>query len=208
MALPEEIPLFPLDVVLMPRRRLPLHIFEPRYRQLISACIRDEKPYGMVCGSDDSFCEIGCAGQVAEVIHRFEDGRLNIITLGTERFRVVERIDDDATGCVRARVEPYTETRNDVPKDLGDRVFDLYHEALRRSLGWYQPPEVRDVDFFDLSFDIACNMQLTNEEQQLLLELTDTRERLQAEEKLLEMAIAELDRRLSTFGANGHISLN
>lgn len=100
------------------------------------------------------------------------------------------------------------ETRNDVPKDLGDRVFDLYHEALRRSLGWYQPPEVRDVDFFDLSFDIACNMQLTNEEQQLLLELTDTRERLQAEEKLLEMAIAELDRRLSTFGANGHISLN
>jgi Lon protease-like protein len=205
MEILEEIPLFPLNVVLLPRRRMPLHIFEPRYREMVANCIREDSPFGIVWGTDEEFRDVGCLGKVDELLERLPDGRLNIMVLGVRRFKVLERV--TTHDLITASVEPYDDRAEKQVGDQGERVFRLYHEAMRRSLGWYRPPENRDVNDYDLSFDVAGNMQLTTEEQQALLELTSTNERLKAEEKYLEMAIDMLEQSFGKAG-NGHVSPN
>src|SRR3954453_11337770 len=90
---PEEIPLFPLNTVLFPGMPLPLHIFEPRYREMIGACVRDERPFGVVLIKEGR--EVGEAAMPFEVgtlakivgVERLDDGRMNVVTVGTDRFR-------------------------------------------------------------------------------------------------------------------------
>src|ERR687897_3616330 len=86
----DEIGLFPLGLVLLPTEQVPLHIFEPRYRELIGECLEAEEPFGLVYADDDGIREVGTLARVLEVTDRFEDGRLNIVVEGGERFRLVE----------------------------------------------------------------------------------------------------------------------
>src|SRR5579864_7769331 len=84
----DELGLFPLGVVLLPTERIPLHIFEPRYRELINECIDEEIEFGLVFADEDGVRELGTRALVTDVLERFEDGRLNIVVEGQERFRV------------------------------------------------------------------------------------------------------------------------
>src|SRR4029079_17508557 len=97
-----EIGLFPLGIVLLPTEQVPLHIFEPRYRELIAECLETEQPFGLVYADDDGLRRIGTLATVVEVTDRFEDGRLNIVVEGGERFRLVDLTDGRsfATGRV------------------------------------------------------------------------------------------------------------
>lgn len=89
-----ELPLFPLNTVLFPRTPLPLHIFEPRYKQMINACIDDQQPFGVVLieqgeeagGTLAQPHQVGCIAQIQQV-ERLADGRIFIMTIGTERFK-------------------------------------------------------------------------------------------------------------------------
>ena len=105
-----EIGLFPLGVVLLPTERVPLHIFEPRYRELIEECLETDGDFGFVYADDDGIREIGTRARVTDVLERFDDGRLNVLVEGGERFRVesltrgrsfmtaeVVDVDDDAS---------------------------------------------------------------------------------------------------------------
>ena len=89
-----KIPLFPLGVVLLPGMRLPLHIFEERYKLMISECLADGRPFGLVYFDGDSIHAIGCTARVTEVIKRYDDGRMDIITRGERRFVVEEFIEE------------------------------------------------------------------------------------------------------------------
>ena len=85
-----ELPLFPLNVVLFPGQSLPLHIFEPRYRVMIKKCVDNNEPFGVVLALDeepDAPASIGTSARVTEV-KRLPDGRLNIVALGEERFKL------------------------------------------------------------------------------------------------------------------------
>lgn len=92
-----ELPLFPLNVVLFPGMPLPLHIFEDRYKAMVADCIREDRPFGVVLiqegmagsGTTDAPVAIGCTAEIAQV-QPLEQGRMLILTLGRERFRVVE----------------------------------------------------------------------------------------------------------------------
>src|SRR4029079_7905099 len=86
-----EIGLFPLGIVLLPTEQVPLHIFEPRYRELIAECLEGEQPFGLVYADDDGLRRTGTLASVVEVVERFEDGRLNIVVEGGDRFRLLER---------------------------------------------------------------------------------------------------------------------
>ena len=88
-----ELPLFPLDMVLLPSRKVPLHIFEERYKQMIHECLENDSEFGLIWGTDDQFSDIGCAARVRQLITEFPDGRLNILIEGTRRFRVTSRQD-------------------------------------------------------------------------------------------------------------------
>ena len=85
-----EIGLFPLNLVLLPGEQAPLHIFEPRYRELIGECLEQNGEFGLVLADDDGMREIGCRAGVIEVLEQFEDGRLNIVVEGRERIRIAE----------------------------------------------------------------------------------------------------------------------
>src|SRR5207244_12316749 len=83
------LPLFPLDVVLLPGVPLPLHIFEPRYRAMISECLAQEKPFGVVRVKEEGVAEICCTAEIITVTKKYPDGRMDIVTAGSERFQGV-----------------------------------------------------------------------------------------------------------------------
>lgn len=87
------IPLFPLNLVLFPSVPLPLHIFEERYRALINRCIEEEIPFGVVYRKGESIESVGCSAVIQDVIRRYEDGRMDILTVGGERFEI-ESLDE------------------------------------------------------------------------------------------------------------------
>ena len=84
------LPLFPLDLVLFPGAPLPLHIFEPRYKEMIGECLEAKSPFGMVRAHENAVAEIGCTAEILKVIKRYDDGRLDILTEGKRRFEVLE----------------------------------------------------------------------------------------------------------------------
>src|SRR3954467_4547165 len=90
MMVQQDFPLFPLGIVALPYEAVPLHIFEPRYREMVSECLESGSEFGIVWASEDGLRQIGCACEIAEVLERHEDGRIDILTRGTRPFRLVE----------------------------------------------------------------------------------------------------------------------
>ena len=76
-----KIPLFPLGLVLLPKMNLPLHIFEERYKLMISECLADSRPFGILYFDGDSIHSSGCTARITEVVERYDDGRMDILTL-------------------------------------------------------------------------------------------------------------------------------
>src|SRR3954469_2903954 len=85
----KEIGLFPLGIVVFPGEQTPLHIFEPRYRELVGEAIEQEAPFGILLTDDEGLREVGTTVRVTEVVERFEDGRFVVVVEGRERFRLV-----------------------------------------------------------------------------------------------------------------------
>ncbi|MGD0965729.1 MAG: LON peptidase substrate-binding domain-containing protein [Candidatus Acidiferrales bacterium] len=94
MAKPDRIPLFPLDVVLLPAMMLPLHIFEPRYKTMIRHCLGEQMEFGMVLASDQSMAKIGCTAAIERITKEYPDGRMDILTEGRSAFRLAEVLDE------------------------------------------------------------------------------------------------------------------
>jgi ATP-dependent Lon protease len=92
----ERIPLFPLNVVLLPGADLPLHIFEPRYRQMVSRCLDEKAEFGMLLSLPKGIVRVGCTAEILEVVKRYEDGRMDILTVGRAPFRIVELFNAEA----------------------------------------------------------------------------------------------------------------
>ncbi len=201
---PLELPLFPLDnVVLLPFKRLPLHIFEERYKQMINMCIEEETEFGIVWGSDDDFREIGSAALVTDLIARSEDGRMNIVTQGTRRFQVLEQLD------IHPYITGIVEEIDDEPEvpdqTLGNQVQDLYREALKLSLGWFKPKKEEEIDLAELSYVVAASLNLPLPEQQTILEMRSANERLQTVSKILKEALKGIREVKRRTGGNGHL---
>src|SRR5207247_5114924 len=85
-----EIGLFPLELVLLPTEKVPLHVFEPRYKELIGECLAESRDFGLVLADADGLRGVGTRAAVVEVARVYEDGRLDVVVEGGERFRVLE----------------------------------------------------------------------------------------------------------------------
>lgn len=90
MAQVDWLPLFPLDVVLLPGAALPLHIFEPRYKEMIGECIAQSRPFGVVRAEGQTIAFAGCTAEVTEIFKQYPDGRLDLLAEGRRRFRLRE----------------------------------------------------------------------------------------------------------------------
>jgi Lon protease-like protein len=84
------LPIFPLDLVLLPGVPLPLHIFEPRYKEMIAECIEQKKQFGIVRAMEEGVAHIGCTAEIVSIAKKYDDGRMDILTRGVERFEVIE----------------------------------------------------------------------------------------------------------------------
>jgi Lon protease-like protein len=93
---PDRIPLFPLNVVLLPGATLPLHIFEPRYRQMVRHCLDEKSEFGVLLALPKGIVRVGCTAHVTEVMKRYNDGRMDIITVGCSPFRITQLVNADA----------------------------------------------------------------------------------------------------------------
>jgi Lon protease-like protein len=179
-----ELGLFPLGLVLLPGERMPLHIFEPRYKELIGECLAEERSFGIVLADDSGLREVGTEASVIEVLERFEDGRLNVVIEGRERFRVVEMT--SGRSFQTGEVEGVADEHVDVDEQDAERAMELFRE-LRELVGSdVEEPELGDPA---LSFALASRVDFGLDPKQRLLELTSETERLMIVIELLEGAL-------------------
>ena len=194
--------LFPLEAVLLPAERVPLHIFEPRYQELIGECLEQEREFGFVFEDDNGIRQIGTRATVVEVLERFDDGRLNIVVAGGERFRIVREAVGHAyrTAVVEAVVDDDTSS----DRSLRERALELY-----RAVGHLVDVEIDEPnpDAVALSFGLAARVDFGAERKQDLLDLQSEQERLRILISLLERAseAITLERAVADAAAkNGH----
>jgi Lon protease-like protein len=197
----EEIGLFPLGIVLLPTERVPLHVFEDRYKELIGECLEDDSEFGLVYADEDGVRDIGTRARVTEVIDRLDDGRLNVLVEGGERFRV-ERLTRDRA-FLTAEVEP-VEDDDSAPGKAAARAVGSFR-ALAALAG--AEPEELDESSPQLSFALAAQVELAAEPKQRLLELQSEPDRLELVAELLDavrttlIATRELNERAKQNGS-------
>jgi uncharacterized protein len=199
------LPLFPLGTVLYPGLPLPLHIFEPRYRQLVRDLLDGPQPgrFGVIAirkgretGVDgvSALYEIGCTATLRRVT-QYDDGRFDLLTVGTQRFRLTGL--DDSRPYLQAEVELLEESAGDeaaAAQAAGavQRAFGNYLEALRQRDGTEgSTPELPDEPVL-LSYLVAGSMILDLAVRQALLAEPDAAHRLSSERALLAREITML----------------
>jgi Lon protease-like protein len=178
---PDRIPLFPLNVVLLPGADLPLHIFEPRYRKMVRDCLDKKSEFGILLALDDGITGTGCTAEILEVVKRFEDGRMDILTVGRAPFRVVELYTQDP--LLEGRVD-YLEDRYAAASTQTRRALTELYEACHTLIYGDYPRDADPVsDAIDqLSYTIASKLPMDLLWKQRILELRTEGER---QERLL-----------------------
>lgn len=200
-----EIGLFPLELVLLPGERVPLHIFEDRYRDLIGECLAADSEFGLVLENEDGLRDVGTSTAVVEVIHSFDDGRMNVLVEGRARFRIVELTEGQSFQT--AEIEPLEDDDDDPSQDDVNGVLAVF----RRLVAVAEADEIEEPapGEPDLSFKLAARVDFGHELKQELLELRSERTRLRRLSELLEQAIEALarEREVRTRAAgNGKVS--
>ena len=186
-----EIGLFPLELVLLPTERVPLHIFEPRYKELIGECLRSGDEFGLVLQDEQGRREIGTRAAVVEVLQVFDDGRMNVVVEGHDRFRLRELTSGRA--FLTGDVEPMDdeEEQDEVAAGDAERVLTLFRQLVEVAGGDVDEPEGASGS---LSFEIAARIDFGIEPKQELLELRSEPARLRQLSELLERAVEAVQR--------------
>ncbi len=177
-----RLPLFPLQVVLLPGEFLPLHIFEERYKQMIGECLKEKSPFGVVLVEREGIRKVGCTARVTQLLERFPDGRMNILTQGENRFEVV-RIFENRPYLVGEVNFIEDAPEEPPPPGLVRQVWDAMESEERDSL-----PLGEEIlkEPLRLSFLSAATLRLPLPEKQTILECLSTRERLERLLAILE----------------------
>ena len=190
-----RLPLFPLPVVLLPGAPMPLHIFEPRYRQMVARCVEGDNRFGLIYHDPDRHgpfsVETGQVGTVAEILkyQPLPDGRSMIYCRGMERFVVDDGIESD-TAYHEAVVEPF----EDLPPDEEDiaerrkRSVALFFRVLREAVGHSEDLPVVDPGR-EVAFRIAQAIKIDPAWQQRLLETNTEAGRLDVLDDLLRAVL-------------------
>ncbi len=212
-----ELPLFPLNVVLFPGMIIPLHIFEPRYRQMITDCDQQKSPFGMVLARPTSIPlqeEPSLVGTMAEIqqLERLEDGRFTLIAFGLQRFRILSQHREKP--YLSGWVELYTD-RLEASQDLAGytrQAGNLFRKYLGMLLEMANEKQVLaeiPSEPEELSHFVAQFLDIQDEQKQQLLELTSTQQRLKEEIAVLRREVLFIQQIFSRrTGDEDHSKLN
>lgn len=192
-----ELPLFPLpEVVLFPSRPLPLHIFEYRYRIMMNTILENDRRFG-VLSIDPTTGELAQYGCCAEILHfqRLPDDRMKMLSFGQQRFRVIEYVREKPYRV--ALVEwiedkPPTQDLSPIATEVETLLRDVVQLSAKLTSQKIELPDDLPSSPTDLSYWVASNLYGVASEQQALLEMQNTLERLQREQEILSSTRSHL----------------
>ena len=206
---PDRIPLFPLNVVLLPGADLPLHIFEPRYRQMVARCLEDKDEFGMLLALPKGIVRVGCTAQIVEVVRRYNDGRLDILTIGREPFRIVELINAESYAqdeLLEGHVDYLDDRERTLDPHIRRELIELY-EACHTLIFEDYPKNIKEEPAESLSYTIAATLPMDLLWKQQVLELrseADRQERLVSYLRGWEPHLQKVERAKARSAGDGH----
>lgn len=198
------IPIFPLSIVVYPGERLNLHIFEPRYKQLIKECFDGNKPFGIPSVMDEKINEMGTLVQVKEITKEYEDGKMDIKTEGLKVFRMLEMINELPDKLYSGAIVNYPDNNEKGNRALMQGIVKgvkELHKLLRIEKQFSKPEEEL------WSYDIAHHAGLSLKEEYELLELLHELQRQEYLKRHLTKVIpllAEMEALKEKVKLNGH----
>jgi Lon protease-like protein len=169
------LPLFPLQLVVFPRTRLPLHIFEDRYKEMVGEAIRDGSDFGIVPAKENGILNVGCTVIVEKVITKYPDGRSDVVTVGQRRFEILFL--NEEKPYLRGQVEFFEdEVDEKVPPMFREKALDLYRQLTATGEARvFAEPLLNDTQ---LSFQLAQAISDLDFQNQMLHTRSE-RERLE-----------------------------
>src|SRR5579859_7966921 len=183
-----EFPLFPLGLVALPGELVPLHIFEERFKTMMSSCLEDEREFGIVWLADDGLRDIGCAMVIEKVLERMEDGRMNLLARGTRPFRVLER---QGHLAYPAGVIEFVEDQADaLDPVLAQSARAAYAELVKRATD--REPGGDELEEMS-AYDMAATVDFGLDAKQGLLDLRSENARMRLVARLFRAATKRLD---------------
>jgi Lon protease-like protein len=201
---PERIPLFPLNVVLFPGANLPLHIFEPRYREMVKTCLQEKSEFGMLLSMPNGVARVGCTAEIVEVVKHYPDGRMDILTVGRAPFRVVNLFSDNP--LLEGHVD-YLEDREAPGNPSVQRALVELYEACHTLIYDDYPKNLQGTPTDELSFLVAGTLPMDLLWKQQILELrseSDRQERLVAYLREWAPHLQKSEAMRQRAGGNGH----
>jgi Lon protease-like protein len=188
------LPLFPLELVLLPHVNLPLHIFEERYKELIGDCLKYQWEFGILAVQEESVKSVGCTASITEVLQRFPDGRMNILTRGRRRFEISQLNEDRSYLRGKPRFFDDDETSpslGDLPKQALEIYARLRNVVELQNESFHEPrPTAADSQ---LSFRLMAGLPAEVGWKQELLELRSEQERLTRVIRFFEQLLQHLE---------------
>ena len=197
------LPLFPLELVLLPNLPLPLHIFEPRYREMIGECLAEKTRFGIVRAHENGVAGIGCAAEILAVTKKYDDGRMDIVTEGRERFEVLEVNQERA--FLRADVMFFDDDPEKASAEEIAQAVKLHGDILALTGAEQNLNPNQDSQ---LSFQLAGSLPLDLDFKQSLLTMRSEAKRMQAIITYFEAIVPKLRRAVQVrqrAGGNGHV---
>jgi Lon protease-like protein len=183
-----DFPLFPLGMVALPTELIPLHIFEERYKTMIGRCLDERSEFGIVWMAEDGLRTIGCACEIAEVVERLDDGRINLIARGTRPFRIDTRQEElpYPAGTVEFLDDRDEEADAELAEAAHAAYADLVNEATDRT------PDLDEIGAMS-AYQMAATVEFGLDAKQGLLDLRSESARLRLVTRLFRAAIKRLD---------------
>lgn len=177
-----EIPLFPLNVVLFPHSKIPLYIFEERYKKMIGESISNGTVFGINFFSDKNIHTTGCSALVEEVTERLENGEMNIVILGVQRYKIIS-YKLSIEGYYAGKIEYLDDDIGEYDKVKMEKAVKIYNDLVEIVYkGSVKKIDLSEVKWFDgnrsVMFTMAEKSGLSLIERQRLLEMDSEDERL------------------------------
>ncbi|HLK31665.1 MAG TPA: LON peptidase substrate-binding domain-containing protein [Terriglobales bacterium] len=196
------LPLFPLDLVLFPDTPLPLHVFEPRYKEMIGECLERKLEFGVVRAKESSLAEIGCTAEIVTVTKKYDDGRLDIVSEGRRRFQI--RNVNHERSFLQGEVTYFEDEPGAIKAVEVQKALQLHRQIMDLLTAESAPPDPEDPQ---LSFHLAGGLPLDLDFKQTLLGLRSESERVVGLIEYYEAILPNLRRAVKArdkAGGNGH----
>jgi Lon protease-like protein len=201
---PERIPLFPLNVVLLPGDELPLHIFEPRYRQMVKNCVKQKSEFGLLLSLPNGLVHVGCTAEILDIVNTYADGRMDILARGRAPFRILEIFPENP--LAEGRVDYLEDRESPSTPRLQRELVELY-EACHTLIYDDYPKNIQNSTPDELSYLVAGTLPIDLLWKQQILELRsefDRQERLVTYLREWAPHLQRKEAMRQRVGGNGH----